>query len=129
MILIDTSAWIEFFRRKGNPGIKTRVRDLIADRQAAYTCPVAFELFAGARKEEVEDLRTGLSLAIRTTLLPEDWDAAGTLASIMLGKGIRIPPSDVLIAIAATRTAMPILTTDSHFTLLKKQFLPDLPLA
>ncbi len=129
MTLIDTSAWIEFFRRQGNATVKTRVRDLIASRQAAYTCPVAFELLAGARKEEMKDLRMGLDLATRIVLLPEDWDTAGTLASAMLVKGLRIPPSDVLIAIAAFRTALPVLTTDSHFTLLKKQFLPDLLLA
>ena len=40
MTLIDTSAWIEFFRPKGDPLFKALVRDLIAIRKAAYTCPV-----------------------------------------------------------------------------------------
>ena len=46
--LIDTSAWIEFFRPKGDPHVKALVRDLVAIKQAAYTCPVAFELVTGA---------------------------------------------------------------------------------
>lgn len=129
MTVIDTSAWIEFFRSKGNPAVKAHVRDLIATRQAAYTCPVAFELLAGARKSELKDLHTGLDLANRISLLPEDWDTAGTLASAMNAKGLRIPPSDVLIAVAATRATLPVLTTDAHFTLLKKQLLPNLRLA
>ena len=126
MTIIDTSAWIEFFRSKGNPIVKARVKELIAGRQAAYTCPVAFELLAGARKEELKDLHTGLGLARRIILLPEHWDLAGTLSASMNSKGIRIPPPDVLIAIVATKSALPLMTTDSHFALLKKQFLPDL---
>jgi predicted nucleic acid-binding protein len=124
--LIDTSAWIEFFRRKGNPAVKARVGELIAGKQAAYTCPISFELIAGARKEELADLRTGLDLANRIILLPQHWDLAGTLAAAMNTKGIRIPASDVLIAIVATHGKLPVLTTDAHFTLLKTQFLPDL---
>ncbi len=128
MTLIDTSAWIEFFRSRGNPEVKAAVRDLISTRQAAYTCPVAFELFAGAREHEKEDLNTGLGLCSRVHLLPEDWDAAGMLAGSMHAKGVRIPPSDVLIATTAIRRQLPVLTTDSHFNLLKKEFLPGLVL-
>lgn len=129
MTLIDTSAWIEFFRRKGNTGIKERVRDFIASGEAAYTCPVAFELFAGARSDEVPDLRAGLDFAVRFELLAKHWDTAGALAGGLHAKGIRIPASDLLIAVVASGHGIPIMTTDAHFTIIKNESLPDLRLA
>jgi len=68
--LVDTSAWIEFFRAKGDPAVKSRVADFLALGHAAYTCPVRFELFLGARPSELADLREGLSFARRLPLDP-----------------------------------------------------------
>lgn len=65
MTLIDTAAWIEFFRPKGDPWLKALVLELMTIQEATYTCPVAFELTCGARKEELDNLanwlRTGQS--------------------------------------------------------------------
>lgn len=60
MILIDTSAWIEFLRRSGRPEIKNRVAAYIDLGEAAYCGPVEFELMTGARESEVEAIRTAL---------------------------------------------------------------------
>ena len=63
MTLIDTSAWIEFFRARGDAILKSRVADLISFGAAAYTCPIRFELLVGARPQEMSDLRAGLGFA------------------------------------------------------------------
>lgn len=126
MILIDTSAWIEFFRPKGDPLIKARVRDLMFNKQAAYTCPVAFELITGARKEELDDLRTGLGLASRFVMLPEHWDMAGSLNAMLRTQGVNLPASDLLIATVAHAGKMPLLAKDAHFETIRKHSLPDL---
>jgi len=126
--LIDTSAWIEFFRPKGDAGFKALVRDFMSIKQAAYTCPVAFELFTGARKEELDDLRSGLELASRIVLLPEHWDQAGSLNATLRAKGINLPASDLLIAIVAHSVKMPILAKDAHFETIRKRCLPELHL-
>jgi predicted nucleic acid-binding protein len=124
--LIDTSAWIEFFRRKGDPQLKALVRDLVAVKQAAYTCPVAFELLAGARKEELNDLRSGLNLACRITLLPEHWDLAGSLNASLRTNGVNVPASDLLIATVARSVKMPLLAKDAHFETIREHALPEL---
>ena len=49
MKLIDTSAWVEFLRRKGDSKVKHAVAHLLQTDQAAYTCPIWFELFSGAK--------------------------------------------------------------------------------
>ena len=40
MTLIDTSAWIEFFRKDGHRETKTRVATMIELGEAAYCAPV-----------------------------------------------------------------------------------------
>jgi hypothetical protein len=124
--LIDTSAWIEFFRPKGDPLLKARVRDLMSIKEAAYTCPVAFELITGARKEERDDLRTGLGLASRFVLLPEHWDLAGSSNAALRAKGVNIPASDLLIATVAHSLKMPLLAKDAHFETIRVHSLPNL---
>jgi hypothetical protein len=124
--LIDTSAWIEFFRPKGDPLLKARVRDLMSIKEAAYTCPVAFELITGARKEELNDLRTGLGLASRFVLLPEHWDLAGSSNAALRAKGVNIPASDLLIATVAHSLKMPLLAKDAHFETIRVHSLPNL---
>ena len=126
MTLIDTSAWIEFFRPKGDPRIKALVRDLMAINEAAYTCPVAFELLTGARKEELDDLRTGLDLASRIVLLPEHWDLAGSSNAALRARGINLPASDLLIATVAHSEKLPLLARDAHFDLIRDHSLPEL---
>ncbi len=126
MTLIDTSAWIEFFRPKGDPLLKARVRDLMSIKEAAYTCPVAFELITGARKEERDDLRTGLGLASRFVLLPEHWDLAGSSNAALRAKGVNIPASDLLIATVAHSLKMPLLAKDAHFETIRVHSLPNL---
>jgi predicted nucleic acid-binding protein len=124
--LIDTSAWIEFFRLKGDPRIKALVRDFMAIKEAAYTCPVAFELLTGARKEELDDLHTGLDLAFRVVLLPVHWNLAGKSNSALRARGINLPASDLLIATVAHSQKIPLLAKDAHFEIIRDQVFPEL---
>lgn len=126
MTLIDTSAWIEFLRPKGDPQVKSLVRDLIAIREAAYTCPVAFELISGARKEELSDLHAALDFASRIAMRPQHWDLAGTSNASLRTKGFNLPASDLLIATVAAAEGASLLAKDAHFELLRKHALPNL---
>jgi len=62
MTLIDTSAWIEFFRKTGDPQVKRRVAAYVELGEAAYCGPVEFELVTGARPSEIRDVDTALKL-------------------------------------------------------------------
>ncbi len=58
--LIDTSYWIEYFRRYESD-VSERVEEFIRDDQAAVTGVVLAELFQGARTNaEVEEVRASL---------------------------------------------------------------------
>ena len=56
MIVIDTSAWIEFLRDTGSPVCKLVDRSL--NKEIAVSDPIRMELLAGARNEQhLEQLR------------------------------------------------------------------------
>ena len=70
MILVDTSAWVEYDRATQSP-VDRRLTDLIADdEQIAVTEPVIMEVMAGARDDDgAAELRR---LLLRFHLLPFD---------------------------------------------------------
>lgn len=118
MILIDTSAWIEFLRDTGSP-VCERVDKLLQSRIA--TCDaVRMEVLAGARDQEhLQQLRR---LLARATLLPTesiDYDTAAALYRSCrnqrktVGKLI-----DCLIAAVAIRARVQVLHRDEDFATL-----------
>ena len=116
MILIDTSAWVEFLRDTGSP-VCERVDKLLELRIA--TCDaVRMEVLAGARDEDhLQQLRR---LLARATLLPTepiDYDSAAALYRSCRSHGRTVRKLiDCLIAAVAIRANVPILHLDEDFT-------------
>ena len=116
MILIDTSAWIEFLRDTQSL-VCERVDTLLASRIA--TCDaVRMEVLAGARDQEhLEQLRR---LLARATLLPTesiDFDTAAAVYRSCRSQGKTVRKLiDCLIAAVAIRANVPVLHMDQDFT-------------
>jgi predicted nucleic acid-binding protein len=116
LILIDTSAWIEFLRDTQSP-VCERVDALLASRIA--TCDaVRMEVLAGARDQEhLEQLRR---LLARATLLPTesiDFDTAAAVYRSCRSQGKTVRKLiDCLIAAVAIRANVPVLHMDQDFT-------------
>lgn len=120
MILIDTSAWIHFFRKQGHPDAKRRVAAALNDDTAAYTCPVLFELLAGARLEsEIALVRDTLGLCARLPFGESDWAQAAQLERMLRRHGAIVPRDDILIAAVACDRKVPVLCCDRHFDLIR----------
>jgi len=119
MKLVDTSAWIEFLRRKGDPAIKQAVARFTAANLAAYTCPTFFELLSGVRPEEEQDLQTAFSFSRRILFERDDWREAAVLERRLRAKGLAIPRNDLFVATVAIRTGLPVACRDAHFDLLR----------
>ena len=118
MILIDTSAWIEFLRDTGSP-ICQRVDDLLAAEIA--TCDVVrTEVLAGARNEQhLQQLRRLLARASNLPTEPVDYDAAAALYRTCRQRGHTVRKLiDCLIAAVAIRGNVPVLHTDIDFDIL-----------
>lgn len=126
MKLVDTSVWIPFLRRKGEPGVKQHVANLIAASDAAYTCPVRFELIAGALDQEMPGVTKALSFARRIEMTRADWDLAADSANTLRTTGVTVPQDDLLIATVAMNRQIPVVCRDRHFEMIQTSVYPDL---
>lgn len=115
MKLVDTSAWVEFLRRQGDRTIKHAVARLLLTGQAAFTCPIRFELLCGVRAGEENDLKQALALADHFPFEPDDWRAAAALERRLRERGLTLPRNDLFVATAAMRLGLPLLCRDAHF--------------
>jgi len=103
-VLVDTSAWIDFYHPKGDPAVKQHLTRALGRDDVTIVAPIIAELLAGTRTDEegrmLEDDLRGLGL------LPLGWDeavTAGRFAQSLNRTGRRMPLVDLLIAAAARR--------------------------
>lgn len=118
MILIDTSAWVEFLRDTGSP-VCQQVDDLLAV-EIATTDAVRMEVLAGARDEQhLQQLRRLLARASTLPTEPVDYDAAAALYRTCRQRGHTVRKLiDCLIAAVAIRGDVPVLHLDADFDVL-----------
>ena len=118
MILVDSSAWIEFQRATGSPADLRLTQAVTANEPLATTGVITLEILAGARDEQHErDLRRLLALCRFLPLEePSDHETAAALDRTCrrAGTTIRRLP-DCLIATVAIRNAAELLHCDSDF--------------
>lgn len=120
MILIDTSAWIEFLRDTGSRTAGT-VEQLLSDDLA--TCGVVrMELLAGARDEaHLLQLRRLLAMATDLRIMAEDYETAAALYRRCRINGETVRRlTDCLIAAIAIRNDTPLLHRDQDFSALAR---------
>jgi predicted nucleic acid-binding protein len=118
VILVDSSAWIEFQRATGSPADLRLTSALASEEPLATTGLILLEILAGARDErQAHDLRRLLD---RCQLLPLedpfDFESAAALYRACRREGItvrRLP--DCLIAAVAMRTGTALLHRDTDF--------------
>ncbi len=120
MILIDTSAWVEFLRDTGSSACVEVDRLLAAD--VAVCDPVRMEILAGARDEN--HLRQLRGLLARTTVLPTgpaDYEAAASFFRTCRRRGETVRKLiDCLIAAVAVRENVSVLHADADFEVLAR---------
>lgn len=117
MILVDTSAWVEYLRGTGSDAAG-EVRSLIASDAALATCDVIrMEVLAGARdRAHLADLRALLARCANLPLAAEDYEAAASLYRTCRQGGETVRKLvDCLIAAAAIRHDVPLLHMDGDF--------------
>ncbi|MFC6326129.1 PIN domain nuclease [Microbacterium koreense] len=118
MILVDTSAWIEYLRGSDHP-VTSRLTDLI-ERGVPLTItePIVMELLAGATTPRLEQSVGRLVDGLRVTPVDSllDYRAAAQLhvASRRNGHPIR-SLMDCLIAAVAIRRGIAVLHGDRDF--------------
>jgi predicted nucleic acid-binding protein len=123
VILVDTSAWIEFFRDRGP--LAEEVDRALEDGEAALCGPVEAELRRGLRSRSE---RTRVLLHLRgCSLLAQPaalWLEAGELGFGLRRRGLTVKTMDLLIACYALAHQVPLLTSDRDFGLMRSNGVP-----
>jgi predicted nucleic acid-binding protein len=118
VILVDTSAWMEFLRGTGSAMDDAVGRLLEARSDIATTDVVLMEVLAGARDPgDREQLRRLLARCeFVSTDSPGDYEAAADLHRVCRAAGETVRSlTDCLIAAVAMRAGLRILDSDSDF--------------
>ena len=118
MILVDSSAWVEFLRGMGSP-VHLRLRSAIgAGAPLASTDAVVMEILAGARDESDRQRLRRLLYGFEFLAVegPADYESAAELyrACRKAGETPR-KLTDCLIAAVAIRSEAELLCEDSDF--------------
>ena len=120
MMLIDTSAWIEFLRDTGSA--QCEAVDRLLEGDVAVCDAVVMEVLAGALNERhLSDLRGLMARATLVSVTASDYDEAAALYRACRRKGVTVRKLiDCLIAAVAIRVDLPVLHADIDFTVLEK---------
>ena len=123
MILVDTSAWVAFFRDAGNGA--EAVDSALSENQVAWCGPIATELRRGfaSRRERTRVL--SLLESCHWLEQPDAlWQEAGDLGYALRRKGVTVKTFDLLIATYALSHGSELLTLDSDFGLMRANGIP-----
>lgn len=118
-LLIDTSAWVEAMRQRGDEATRIEVYAALRTGRARYCDMVRLELWNGIGGEPERKWLTKVEQDIE--IVPTDdrvWAEARTLAQETRRKGLSLPATDLLIAACSRVHGLDILHRDGHYDLL-----------
>lgn len=119
MILVDTSAWIDFFRARSP--VAEVVENLLEENEVALCGPVHTELLRGLKSKAERRLVASLLSGCHHLPQPDNlWEDAGNCGFVLGRKGRNVKTLDLLIACYAMAHKIPLLTLDRDFTEIKK---------
>lgn len=125
MILVDTSAWVEFLRNTGSP-ICHCVDELFGAGAAIFelaTCDVIrMEVLAGARSEKhLKQLHGLFESLVYIPTQPDDYDHSAELYRLCRNRGDTVRKmNDCLIASVAIRNFTSLLHRDADFDVIAR---------
>ncbi|HEX6245446.1 MAG TPA: PIN domain-containing protein [Polyangiales bacterium] len=123
MILVDTSAWIEFFR--GRDPLAAAVDAALAANEAALCGPIETELRRGLRTEAERRKVIPLLRACHYLESPERlWQEAGDLGFALRRRGVSPKTVDLLIAVHALSHSATLLSADKDFASMRAAGVP-----
>ncbi len=120
MILVDTSAWIEYLRDTGS--VLSVALSKLPEEEIATCDAVRMELLAGVRDEaELSRVYALLSHANVISILPTDYDDAAEIYRQCRRQGQTVRKMiDCLVAAVAIRVGAPVLHMDRDYDILAR---------
>lgn len=113
-VLVDSSAWIEFFRR-AEGAVGDAILELLDGDRVVLCGMVELELLQGVRPGEHRELAQLFKALGYVETERQDFVDAGNRLAALRRKGVTIPTSDGLIASLCIRHHLHLLAVDAHF--------------
>lgn len=121
MILVDSSAFIEYYRPSGSPQVRSAVAGVIEDDLVAVNGVIQVEVVAYASSQSsYAKLLCDFKVFHWLELEESDFDFATELGSSLRRKGVTLPAADLIIAASAIRSSAVLFHADSHFDVLSQ---------
>lgn len=114
MTLVDTSVWIEAFRRGHCPEAE-HLRVLLDAGEVAMTSPVRIELLSGSSAADLPRLRRTLSALPLFAPGVETWERMEVWVERAVQAGRRFGVVDLLIAAVADQNGLSVWSLDGDF--------------
>ena len=118
MVIVDTSIWIEFFRRNGDPAAKLALGHLIKNREASFCGPVKMELLGGVSASRQQAFAQKLKLFPTVPEKSDFWIQSAGNYSQLRSAGVTAPWNDILISTIARHSGFRIYAADNHFAIM-----------
>ena len=122
-IIIDTSAWIESFRPKGNATLSQTVRESILNGKVLMPGIIKTEILRGTKNQKefdrLEELLRGM---IYLPVSDDFWERLAKFSFLLFRKGVAVPLTDTFIALLGIENDAYILHCDNHFNLIARTF-------
>lgn len=122
-VIVDTSAWIEFFKPHGRTQVKSLMIAALEEGIIVTVAPILVELLVGLNPARRSDARAIDRLRDLAVVIL-DWNAcelAGMFGRALAGRGRRVPTVHLLMAGAATAAGHEIWHAgDQHFVWIKQ---------
>ena len=119
MVLVDSSIWIEAFRRQGDIHVKLALKGLLDEYEAAWCSVVKLEVLSGARKEERRALTTRFAIIPFLPVTEADYDWSVEAAWKLRERGHVVKSTDLLVAAVAERRGIRVFARDKHFDVMR----------
>jgi len=114
-VLIDTSVWIEFFRKQGT-NVSTKLREYLKLNQACYAGPIAVELYQGAKTpKEIQVIDQLFETVPYVEITRTHYHHAGIISQKAAREGKIFSTVDMILAVLAHDEKLLLFSLDSHF--------------
>ncbi len=115
-VLVDSSVWIHYFRRRGRREVKEALADALAKGRVVTCWIVKAELLVGTHDEPgFRKLDGLLSSLAEIPIDGEVWREAARLGALLRRKGTTVPLPDLVIAAASSLAGIELWHADTHF--------------
>lgn len=121
MILVDSSAWISYYRSSGIKEVQKMLQKLIYDDMVAVNGIIMVEVLSGISSEDdFKDVESDFDGFHLLDLDKKVFLKASSMGASLRRQGITIPSTDLVIAASAVQNNCVLYHIDKHFDILSR---------